>query len=106
MAATSFGSQGSSAGSFSSEASHASDEDDDEKKSRKHRDTQMMEMRARGMSYREIKKILKCPEAESTLRGRMRVLTKPKEDRVRKPEWEKRDVRYPDIIGGFFLDGH
>ncbi|ORY63399.1 uncharacterized protein BCR38DRAFT_486145 [Pseudomassariella vexata] len=46
-----------------------------------------------GMTYREIRKKGKFIEAESTLRGRYRTLTKPKETRVRKPEWEESDIR-------------
>lgn len=46
-----------------------------------------------GMSYKEIRDRGNFKEAESTLRGRFRTLTKDKERRVRKPEWEERDVR-------------
>lgn len=45
-----------------------------------------------GMSYREIKVKGRFKEAESTLRGRFRTLTKRKEQRVRKPQWQERDV--------------
>lgn len=45
-----------------------------------------------GMSYREIKVKGRFNEAESTLRGRFRTLTKRKEQRVRKPQWQERDV--------------
>lgn len=45
-----------------------------------------------GMSYKEIKVKGGFDEAESTLRGRFRTLTKRKEHRVRKPEWYERDV--------------
>ena len=44
------------------------------------------------MSYREIKEKGGFSGAESTLRGRYRTLTKRKEDRVRKPEWDEKDV--------------
>lgn len=47
-----------------------------------------------GMSYREIKVKGCFREAESTLRGRFRTLTKRKEQRVRKPQWQERDVSY------------
>lgn len=46
-----------------------------------------------GMSYKEIRKAGSFSEAESTLRGRFRTLTKEKEARVRRPEWEENDVR-------------
>lgn len=45
-----------------------------------------------GMSYREIKVKGRFKEAESTLRGRFRTLTKRKEQRVRKPQWQEMDV--------------
>jgi len=45
------------------------------------------------MSYREIRRAGGFKEAESTLRGRYRTLTKSKEERVRKPEWLEGDVR-------------
>ncbi|KFY16722.1 hypothetical protein V492_01130 [Pseudogymnoascus sp. VKM F-4246] len=46
-----------------------------------------------GMSYRAIRIAGNFSEAESTLRGRYRTLTKVKEERVRKPEWTEGDVR-------------
>jgi hypothetical protein len=46
-----------------------------------------------GMSYGEIRERGGFTEAESTLRGRYRTLTKEKDQRVRKPEWQERDVR-------------
>ncbi|KAI1074473.1 hypothetical protein F5B20DRAFT_435687 [Whalleya microplaca] len=46
-----------------------------------------------GMTYREIRRQGNFTEAESTLRGRFRTLTKSKEERVRKPEWQDNDVR-------------
>lgn len=45
-----------------------------------------------GMSYKDIRKKGKFTEAESTLRGRYRTLTKHKAARVRKPEWNDNDV--------------
>lgn len=48
-----------------------------------------------GMSYKEIKEKGKFKEAESTLRGRFRTLTKSKDQRVRKPQWQERDVSLP-----------
>lgn len=64
------------------------------------RDDQLLEMRRDGLSYKEIKRIGRFREAESTLRGRVRTLTKEKHERVRKPEWKTRDVshRVPRLI--------
>lgn len=45
-----------------------------------------------GLSYKEIKRRGGFREAESTLRGRYRTLTKAKEHRVRRPKWHARDV--------------
>jgi hypothetical protein len=45
-----------------------------------------------GMSYKDIRRKGKFAEAESTLRGRFRTLTKHKTARVRKPEWNDNDV--------------
>jgi hypothetical protein len=61
--------------------------------SRTERDRYLLDMRDRGFTYREIKDTGEFNEAESTLRGRVRVLTKTREERVRKPEWTDRDVR-------------
>lgn len=62
------------------------------------RDAQLIEWKRAGLSYKEIKRIGGFKEAESTLRGRFRTLTKAKEHRVRKPKWLKRDVSilYPN----------
>jgi hypothetical protein len=57
------------------------------------RDKILVDSRVRGMSYKDIKRDYHFTEAESTLRGRYRTLTKDKKDRVRKPEWADRDVR-------------
>ncbi|KXX80994.1 hypothetical protein MMYC01_205178 [Madurella mycetomatis] len=46
-----------------------------------------------GMTYKEIRRIGGFTEAESTLRGRYRTLTKSREARVRKPEWSEKDLR-------------
>lgn len=56
------------------------------------RDQYLLSMRARGLSYKEIKRRGRFTEAESTLRGRVRVLTKDKSERVRRPEWTNNDV--------------
>jgi len=52
----------------------------------------LIECKRRGLSYKDIKRLGGFKEAESTLRGRFRTLTKTKEQRVRKPQWEERDV--------------
>ncbi|TQV94460.1 hypothetical protein IF1G_06471 [Cordyceps javanica] len=60
-----------------------------------HKDAQnafLIDARAKGMSYKEIRVKGGFTEAESTLRGRHRMLTKDKESRVRKPEWTETDV--------------
>lgn len=56
------------------------------------RDRYLLKMREKGWSYKEIKVRGKFSEAESTLRGRVRVLTKDKSQRVRKPEWTEKDL--------------
>lgn len=53
----------------------------------------LIDCKRRGLSYKDIKRLGGFKEAESTLRGRFRTLTKTKEQRVRKPQWEERDVR-------------
>lgn len=52
----------------------------------------LIECKRRGLSYKEIKRLGNFKEAESTLRGRFRTLTKSKEHRVRKPQWQAKDV--------------
>lgn len=80
-------------GSFSSDGDLPSrSEGVSESTKRSQKDQQLVELRNQGKSYKQIKSLTGWSEAESTLRGRMRVLTKPKQDRVRKPEWEVRDV--------------
>jgi hypothetical protein len=59
------------------------------------RDSFLLECRAAGMSYKQLKEYGNLPEAESTLRGRYRVLTKSKQERVRCPVWTDRDVSLP-----------
>ena len=58
----------------------------------KRRDKMLIELRRKGHSYKEIKRLGRFKEAESTLRGRLRTLTKEKSERVRKPKWNRRDV--------------
>lgn len=48
--------------------------------------------RRAGKPYKEIRALGNFREAESTLRGRFRDLTKRKNERVRKPVWTRRDV--------------
>jgi hypothetical protein len=55
-------------------------------------DELLIRCRKSGMTYKEIRKVGKFKEAESTLRGRHRTLTKEKNARVRKPEWKDNDV--------------
>lgn len=52
----------------------------------------LVRSRLAGKSYREIRRLGGFVEAESTLRGRFRALTKRKEERVRRPEWSDVDV--------------
>ncbi|KAF2721865.1 hypothetical protein K431DRAFT_303166 [Polychaeton citri CBS 116435] len=59
---------------------------------RQHRDMRLLELRRQGLPYKRIKKIGGFLEAESTLRGRVRNLTKDKSERVRKPEWTAHDI--------------
>jgi hypothetical protein len=56
------------------------------------KDLFLVQSKRAGMSYKEIKSRGNFSEAESTLRGRFRTLTKDKGSRVRKPEWTERDV--------------
>ncbi|KAH1379090.1 hypothetical protein KXW42_002312 [Aspergillus fumigatus] len=52
----------------------------------------LIECKRRGLSYKDIKRLGGFEEAESTLRGRFRTLTKSKEQRVRKPQWKDKDI--------------
>jgi len=56
------------------------------------KDTFLVQSKLAGMSYKDIRKQGGFTEAESTLRGRFRTLTKAKSARVRKPEWSNNDV--------------
>lgn len=56
------------------------------------KDELLIRLKTQGMSYKQIKEIGGFDEAESTLRGRYRALTKPREARLRKPEWGNREV--------------
>lgn len=52
----------------------------------------LIDCKRRGLSYKDIKRVGGFKEAESTLRGRYRTLTKTKDQRVRKPKWQNKDV--------------
>lgn len=56
------------------------------------RDKYLLKYRRKGWTYKEIREKGNFSEAESTLRGRYRTLTKEKDARVRKPEWQDNDV--------------
>lgn len=58
------------------------------------RDKYLLKYRSKGWTYKEIREKGNFPEAESTLRGRYRTLTKEKDARVRKPEWQHNDVSH------------
>ncbi|KAI1854659.1 hypothetical protein JX266_000777 [Neoarthrinium moseri] len=60
---------------------------------RNKKDKFLVDSKLAGMTYKEIRRKGGFTEAESTLRGRFRTLTKNKEARVRKPEWTDTDIR-------------
>lgn len=62
---------------------------------RAEQDKLIVEGKRRNMSYKEIKEHYKIEGAVSTLRGRYRAAVKPKNQRVRKPEWKPKDVSWP-----------
>lgn len=62
-------------------------------------DRQLVEGRRSGRTYSQIKRDGNYVEQESSLRGRYRTLIKPKEERVRKPEWKALDVSTPSECG-------
>lgn len=57
------------------------------------KDRFLLDSKRDGKSYKQIRMEGGFTEAESTLRGRHRTLTKKPEERVRKPEWESNDVK-------------
>ncbi|UPK89691.1 hypothetical protein LCI18_000626 [Fusarium solani-melongenae] len=59
---------------------------------RESRDQYLIDRRADGFTYREIKDAGGYKEAEATLRGRWRTLTKDPEQRLRRPVWEQNDL--------------
>jgi len=60
---------------------------------RRTKDNLLLRLRAEGHSYKDLKRMGRFHEAESTLRGRHRTLTKDKDERVRQPQWRDQDVR-------------
>ncbi|PWW75952.1 hypothetical protein C7212DRAFT_344338 [Tuber magnatum] len=54
----------------------------------------LLHWRSQGISYKTIRTRLNLTEAESTLRGRLRTLTKPKCERLRRPQWLPEDVGF------------
>ncbi|KXT17189.1 hypothetical protein AC579_349 [Pseudocercospora musae] len=80
-------------GSDDESSSDVNDQAIEEARLRRDRDKYLLKMRERGMSYKEIKRRGKFKEAESTLRGRIRVLTKDKSERVRRPDWTDNDLQ-------------
>ncbi|KAK4507010.1 hypothetical protein PRZ48_000744 [Zasmidium cellare] len=82
----------------------ASDRAVSEATHRRERDRYLLKMREKGYSYREIKRRGRFTEAESTLRGRVRVMTKHKSERVRKPVWKANDVRLLHDAIDIFVD--
>ncbi|KAJ9643511.1 hypothetical protein H2199_004190 [Coniosporium tulheliwenetii] len=55
------------------------------------KDALLLRLKREGKSYKQIKEEGAFRETESTLRGRLRNLVKPKEKRVRKPIWTTKD---------------
>lgn len=71
---------------------------DPETEERRAKDEFLVESKQKGMTYKQIRLAGGFTEAESTLRGRYRTLTKSREARVRKPEWSTRDVSLVSFI--------
>lgn len=65
---------------------------------RENRDEFLVRCKLNGMSYRDIRRQGGFSEAESTLRGRFRTLTKEKEERVRRPTWTDNDVSLSELL--------
>ncbi|KAL6787968.1 hypothetical protein J3E68DRAFT_445148 [Trichoderma sp. SZMC 28012] len=59
---------------------------------RAEKDLFLIESRRQNISYKDIKRLGNFSEAESTLRGRYRTLTKDKKNRVRDPKWTDIDI--------------
>ena len=64
----------------------------DKERRRQQEDEYLVQARAASIPYKRIKEEGGFSEAEETLRGRYRCLTKPKEQRVRSPIWTDGDV--------------
>lgn len=62
------------------------------------RDQLLLDLKNQGLSYRTIREQYGYKEAESTLRGRYRTLTKRKEERMRKPPWDTTAVSRPIFL--------
>ncbi|KAJ4286702.1 hypothetical protein N0V90_012954 [Kalmusia sp. IMI 367209] len=71
---------------------------------RKNEDKMLLEGKASGMTYKDIREKIGTDVAESTLRGRYRALTKARKDRVRKPVWTSEDIRLLEEIVAQELD--
>ncbi|KAK4223277.1 hypothetical protein QBC38DRAFT_373427 [Podospora fimiseda] len=65
---------------------------DPDSEERKKKDEFLINAKQKGLTYKQIRKLGGFTEAESTLRGRYRTLTKSREARVRKPEWSEIDI--------------
>jgi hypothetical protein len=70
---------------------------DNEKAQRAKDDEILLQMKQDGYTYKDIRKALGRKVAESTLRGRYRSLTKPRNHRVRAPKWTEIDVSVPSF---------
>ncbi|KAF2709546.1 hypothetical protein K504DRAFT_455253 [Pleomassaria siparia CBS 279.74] len=64
-----------------------------EQAQRDEEDKILLEGKAGGLTYKEIRKKMQTRVAESTLRGRYRSLTKDRKNRVRKPVWTEKDLQ-------------
>ncbi|AEO68747.1 uncharacterized protein THITE_155401 [Thermothielavioides terrestris NRRL 8126] len=90
------GSGSSSADNNRNRNSNSSSNDNDKPEllpDRSSKDDFLVRQKQLGMTYKEIRRMGGFTEAESTLRGRYRTLTKSREARVRKPEWGEKDLR-------------
>lgn len=65
---------------------------------RKRRDDVLLRLRKQGYTYKECRELGDFAENESTLRGRMRILSRPEVARKRKPGWSCEDVRFPHFF--------
>lgn len=64
----------------------------DEQTQREVENKMLLDGKAAGLTYKDIRAKMGTDVAESTLRGRYRALTKDRKDRVRKPTWTSKDV--------------